>query len=255
MVITGASRGIGAAIARRLAGTGRRLVLLARSEGKLADLCDELQARGARADYIKADLSSADLAAEAASKLADRIDRLDTLVLNAGMANDALFNDTSVVDIEYELGVNYIAPVTLLHCLMPLLEARDGHAVFVGSLTALLPYPSNATYAASKAALLALVRSLRVEMTDSGVHFGIVLPGSTKTSLTEDKPSIIPSMEADDVARAVAKCIDDKKGVVIPGLTNRLAATFFQGFPGLSERVLEPIKYKVVPGFDGHPKS
>jgi short-subunit dehydrogenase len=255
IVITGASRGIGAAIARRLAARGRRLILLARSEDKLAELCDQLQARGAAAEYLRADLSTVELAAEAASKITDRVERLDTLVLNAGMSNDLLFNDATVADIEYEFSVNYVAPVTLLHSLMPALEASGGHAVFVGSLTALLPFPSNATYSASKAALLALVRSLRVEMDDSGVHFGIVLPGATKTSLTEGKPSIIPSMDADDVAKAIERCIDRRDGVVIPGLTNRLAASFFQEFPQLSERLLKPLKKKLIPGFDGYRKS
>jgi short-subunit dehydrogenase len=265
IVITGASRGIGAAIARRLAnpkrtGSRRRLILLARSEDKLAELCDELQAKGAEAEHIKADLSTAELAAEAASTIADRCERIDALVLNAGMSNDAMFNDTTVADITYELGVNYIAPVTLLHSLMPLIEASGpeasgGHVVVVGSLTALVPYPSNATYSASKAALLALVRSLRVEMDGSGVHLGIVLPGATKTSLTEDKPSVIPSMGVDKVAKAVEKCIKGREGVVIPGLTNRLAATFFQEFPELSERLLKPLKKKIIPGFDGYHKS
>ena len=255
IVITGASRGIGAATARRLAEPGRRLILLARSEGKLSTLCDELNEQGAQAEHLKADLSTVELAAEAASKLVERTERIDTLVLNAGMSNDKLFNDATMSDIEYELGVNYLAPVTLLHSLMPALEASGGSAVVVGSLTALLPYPSNATYAGSKAALLALVRSLRVEMDASEVHFGIVLPGSTRTSLTEDKSSVIPSMEADEVAEAICKCIDEREGVVIPGLTNRLAATFFQEFPELSERLLKPLKKKLVPGFDGYRKS
>lgn len=255
IIITGASRGIGAATARQLAGPQRRLILLARSKGDLAALCDEINERGATAEHLEADLSTVELAAESADTLIDRTERVDGLVLNAGMSNDKLFGDSTIDEVEYELGVNYLAPVTLLHSLMPLLEASGGSAVFVGSLTALMPFPSNATYAASKAALLALVRSLRVEMDESGVHFGIVLPGATETDATADKTSIVPHMSADKVAKAIERCLEERDGIVIPGLGNRLAATFFQEFPELSEKLLKPLKTKLVPGFDGYPKS
>jgi short-subunit dehydrogenase len=255
IIITGASRGIGAATARRLAGPNRRLILLARSQDKLAALCDEINAKGATAEHLEADLSSVELAAEAASKLLERTERVDALVLNAGMSNDTLFDNSTMDGIEYELGVNYLAPVTLLHSLLPLLESSGGSAVFVGSLTALMPFPSNATYAATKAALLALVRSLRVEMDESGVHFGIVLPGATETEATADKSSIVPHMSADKVAKAIERCLDNREGVIIPGLGNRLAATFFQEFPELSEKLLKPLKTKLIPGFDGYSKS
>ena len=252
IVITGASRGIGQATARRLAEPGRHLVLLARSEQELAGLCRQLRRLGTRADYVVADLSSVESAKQATAELLARISRLDLLVLNAGMSNDRLFTDTSPEAIVYEAGVNYLAPVTLMHGLLPQLTSTGGHVIFVGSLTAVVPFPSNATYAATKAALLALVRSIRVEMAESGVHFGIVLPGPTRTQMTVGKPSRLPFEEPDTVARAIVRCIEERTGIETPGLSNRLAGGFFRGFPGISEWILNRVKTRLVPGLADH---
>lgn len=122
--------------------------------------------------------------------------------------------------------------------------------VVVGSLTSILPFPSNATYGASKAPFLSLIKSLRLELKETGIHFGIILPGLTDTAATKDMSSAIPRAAPAEIAEAIHDCIVSEKGLLIPGAGNRLAAAVFQQFPGLAEKVIDPIKSLVVPGFD-----
>jgi uncharacterized protein len=253
IAISGASRGIGEAVAYRLARPGDRFVLLARSEDRLAEVCARLREVGAEAEYLAVDLSSLDSAARAAECLRERVERLDVLVLNAGMSNDRTFARTRPEDARYELGVNYVAPMTLLHRLLPSMRGReDAHVVCVGSLTSILPFPCNATYAASKAALLALVRGLRVELAEEAMHLGIVLPGLTDTDIVPDSgaPVRLPRASVDEVADAVAECIDERAGVVIPGWSNQIAARLWQSFPSVFDGLLEKTARYVVPGFE-----
>jgi len=250
IVITGASHGIGEATARRLATPGTELLLLARSGDKLHRICNEISHEEIYADYLVADLSSIDLARDAAGRIARRCEAIDILVLNAGMSNDKSFEEASLDEIVYELGVNYLAPVALLHTLLPQLKRRNSHVIVVGSLTAILPFPSNATYAASKAPLLSLIKSLRLEMSASGMHFGIVLPGLTQTAATEEMTSMLPRATPQRVAESIHRCISDRKGLVIPGAGNRIAAAVFQQFPGLAEKLLNPLKARLIPGYD-----
>lgn len=250
VIITGASRGIGEAAAKRLAGPGTELLLIARSEEQLERVCRDLSRRGAFADYLAADLSTVEHGRDVAEKIAERCESIDILVLNAGMSNDKRFQEATLEEIVYELGVNYLAPVTMLHSLLPQLKRRCGHVVVVGSLTAILPFPSNATYAASKAPLLSLIKSLRLEMKETGVHFGIVLPGLTDTTATEAMSSVLPRASPEEIAEAIHHCIAARKGLVIPGTSNRIAAVVFQQFPGIAEKVLNPIKQYLIPGYD-----
>ncbi len=227
-------------------------MLLARSEDELDRVCNEISQTGAHADYLVADLSTVDRARDAARKIAEHCEPIDILVLNAGMSNDKPFWEASLEEIVYELGVNYLAPVALLHTLLPRLNGRQSHVIVVGSLTAILPFPSNATYAASKAPLLSLIKSLRLEMKDTGIHFGIVLPGLTATAATEDFESPIPRATPEKIAEAIYLCIARRKGLIIPGAGNRFAAAFFQQFPKFSERLVTPFKGRLFPGFDDH---
>ncbi len=247
-VVTGASRGLGAAIARRLAPRCRHLVLLARSEDALAALRDELRSRRTKVDFVRADLSSAQAALEAAHRIDALIGTPDQLVLNAGVSNDAPFADTSLDAIAYELGVNTVAPTTLLRWAVPRMRDRGhGRVVVVGSLAAVVPFPGNATYSATKAALLALVRSLRLELDGTGVHLAIVLPGLTRTDATAEMASVLPRMSAEAVAKATAAALVGDRAIVIPGWHNRLAAQLFQAAPDLTEHVLARVAAKVVP--------
>lgn len=250
IVITGASRGIGARAAVALAAPGRHLVLMARSEAGLQQTQAAVQKKGARATVLPVDLSSragAEAAAEALLQAAGG--RLDVLLLNAGTSNHAAFLDSDLDAIEYELRLNYLSPLTILRkCLPHMVTQREGgHVVCVGSLAALMPFPGEASYAASKAALLSLIRSLRVELRDRPVDLTVVLPGYTATEMTENHRTMLPAMAPEQVGAAIAEAVEKRPAIAIPGLSNRLAARLFRTLPGTSDWLLGKVAPLVVP--------
>ena len=119
-----------------------------------------------------------------------------------------------------------------------MIERDRGAVAVVGSLTSAVPFPGNASYAASKAALQALVRSLRLELTSTNVHLGLVLPGFTATSMTAGMSSLLPAMPADDVARAVERCLKERRPLVVPGLLNKVGLRLFSAAPALTDALL-----------------
>ncbi len=239
IIVTGASRGIGEAIAYRLARRGNRLLLLARTERDLERVSKRAREQGADVEHRCVDLSRP----EQVELLLDEIERnfgpVDALVLNAGVAHSRPFLETDLASMDYELRVNFGAPALFLRRILRQMIERDRGAVaVVGSLTSAVPFPGNASYAATKAALFALVRSLRLELTSTNVHLGLVLPGFTATSMTAGMSSLLPAMSADDVARAVERCLTKRRSLVVPGLINKVALRLFSAAPELTDAVL-----------------
>lgn len=253
IAITGASRGIGASAAIAIAAPGRRIVLMARSEEKLRETQIAVEAQGGQAIVLPVDLASRAGAEACSKKLLERTNgQLDVLVLNAGISNHSDFLTSDLDAVEYELRLNYLSPLVILRkCLPHMVTQPDGgHVVCVGSLASLMPFPGEASYAASKAALLSLLRTLRVELREQPVQLTTVLPGYTATEMTEKHRSLLPAMSAERVGMAIAKAIEERPHIVIPGLSNRLAARVFQTFPGISDRLLSRFAGLVVPSVD-----
>jgi len=183
-VVTGASRGIGAAIARALAST-HDLVLVARTSDALVGLQTELAAAGARVDIDTADLAAADDVGALAQRLAARAPAV--LVNNAGLAPSAPFVRTADDELARTLAVNLVAPFVLARALVPGMIARGhGRIVNIASTAALKGYRYTAAYSASKGGLLALTRALAAELADRGVTVNAVCPGFCDTDIVRD---------------------------------------------------------------------
>jgi short-subunit dehydrogenase len=171
-VVTGASSGIGAAIARELHAAGAHVTLIARREKLLAGLAAEL---GDRCHYLVRDLTdpSADWLDEAR-----RLGPIDMLVNNAGSQTAGPFVDSDGVERERMLVLDLLTPITLAHAVAPDMIARGaGVIVNISSLVALTPPAGMASYAAAKAGLAAFSESLGDELAASGVHVLTVYPG------------------------------------------------------------------------------
>ena len=184
-LITGASRGIGAAVARRYAVEGAHLVLTARTVGGLEEVDDTVKAAGGSATLVPADLMEMDQIDQMGGAIHDRFGRLDVLVGNAatlGILSPVAHVAPSVW--EETLTLNATVNYRLIRSFDPLLRQSDaGRAIFVTSGAAKGSHPYWGPYAAGKAALEALVRTYAGEISNTGVRANIVDPGSVRTAM------------------------------------------------------------------------
>ena len=181
VLITGASSGIGREIAITCARQGHRLVLVARRQGTLATLAEELgTTHKTQVDVIACDLAVADASASLVDELRKRQLDVDMLVNNAGFATRGLFAATDVEQTEQLLAVNIVALTTLTRLLLPpMLERRYGRILNVASIAGYFPGPLTATYNASKAFVVSFTEALANELQGTGVSATVLCPGPT----------------------------------------------------------------------------
>jgi NADP-dependent 3-hydroxy acid dehydrogenase YdfG len=209
-VITGASKGIGAALALQCAAAGVRVALLARSEAPLQALADRI---GAGALAITCDLTDAAAVGVASAQILDAFGGApDLLVNNAGLFQLAPVESMSPADFTAVVQTNLIAPFLLTRALLPAMRARGtGSIITLGSIADRSVFPENGAYAASKYGLRALHEAMRLELRGSGVRATLVSPGPVDTPLwdpfdPDTRTGFTPRaamLTADDVADAI----------------------------------------------------
>jgi uncharacterized protein len=227
-LITGASSGIGEAFARRLAARGENVVLVARSEDKLAMLCNDLgRAHNVNAQYVALDLTESDAAKKLFEETSRRGLEIETLINNAGFGS---MGDFATLDLKRELGMidlNTKALVALTYLyLKPMRERKKGTILNVASTAAFQGVPYMATYAATKAFVLAFSEALWDENRPLGVHVMALCPGVTETNFfaaaNTDKPPMRVAQTADEVVDTALKGLKRGKSHIISGWTNYL---------------------------------
>lgn len=246
-LVTGASSGIGRAIAEQLAADGSALVVVARRRDRLEELAAELRAK----HTVTVDVLVADVADPA--QLATVEDRLragvDLLVNNAGAGGQGSFADIGVDEHEQRIRLNVVAPVRLAHAaLSSMLPRKSGGILNVSSIAGLQPMPYVTTYAATKAYLSSFSNALHEEVRHHGIAVTNLLPGFTRTefhSAASINRSFVPGlvwMKADNVARAGLAAVADNRAQCVPGLGYRVLAGVSALTPwSLSRRVLGKI--------------
>jgi hypothetical protein len=225
-LITGASSGIGAALAPTFAGEGYDLVLLARRRDRLEQVAARAAERGAAVETLVADLSTPEGLASAAERAG--LGDLRLLISNAGASGYAPLHAVPAAEVDRLWRLNATAPVTLAHAVLPsLLEKGDGGIVTVASLLAFsagltslgpVPMPPRTLYAAAKSATVAFTRTLAGELAGTGVSATVVCPGRVATEWSggvDQGPGI---MSAEDVAAATAVAVARGETVCVPGL-------------------------------------
>jgi short-subunit dehydrogenase len=232
-LVTGASSGIGDAIARRLAAEGTDLVVTARDGGRLRALADELTAaHGVDVEVLAADLGDPTSRREVEGRVAAGDHPVDLLVNNAGFGSSGRFHELDVDVEQAEVEVNVVAVMRLTHAALgPMLGRGRGTVLNVSSLGSRTPSPLNATYAATKAFVTSFSEALHEDLRDDPVTVTVLEPGFTRTEfqvragLTRDAgvPDLV-WMSADDVAAAGLDGARDGRAVVVPGLGYKVTA-------------------------------
>lgn len=181
-LVTGASRGIGLAIARLLAGEGAHVALLARDQRALEE---SARALGSRATSVPCDVSRPDAVAEAVSRIRSLFGSApDVLVNNAGAFSLASIDTVDPASFDAAVNANLSAPLRFIRGFLPDMRARGaGHIVTIGSIADRDVFPENAAYAASKHGVRALHEVLRLETRGSGVRATLISPGPVDTPL------------------------------------------------------------------------
>ena len=226
-LVTGASRGIGRATARLLAGHGADVILAARSAPELESLAAEIGSLGREALVVPADVSEeADVARLQEQALA-RFGRVDILVNNVGVGKYGPISDLTVADYDWMMDSNMRSSFLCTHAFLPgMLARRQGWIVFVGSVAGLKGLPGEAVYNATKFAQYGFAQSLDYETREQGIKVTYLAPGGVHTYFafgtgrTEGDPNLETMMEPETVAEAVLYAVTqpDKARVFLVGL-------------------------------------
>ena len=177
-LVTGAGGGLGAYIARALAGEGVNLAVTDLPGSSVDGLSAELRTRGVQVEHAPADLTDRDERRRLASWAADALGPIDILVNNAGVEFGGPFLDTSPEQLELTVAVNLLAVMDLTRLLLPgMLDRRRGHVVSMASLAGKSPPPQLASYGATKHGVVGFTGALRAELADEPVGFSAICPG------------------------------------------------------------------------------
>jgi short-subunit dehydrogenase len=236
-LITGASSGIGAAFARKLAARGRNVLLVSRSEDKLIALCNELgRLTSIRAQYVAIDLQQPETPSQLFEETRKRDLEIDMLINNAGFGS---MGDFAKLDLQRELDMiqlNVRALVELTQMfLLPMRQRNRGTIINVASTAAFQPVPYMATYAATKAFVLSFSESLWDENRMHGIHVMALCPGVTETNFFEasgmDRPPMRTVQTPEEVVETALRALPRKKSLVISGWANWFVVEAERLFP------------------------
>jgi len=254
-IITGASSGIGAATARRLAQEGMCLTLVARRESRLRNLADEVERLGGEALVVPTDVTQrADIHRVVQDTLA-RWGRVDVLLNNAGVSYDGAFMDFESGRLRAEVQINLVGVIECTQVVLPvMLRQKSGHIINVASIEGLIATPGSSVYCATKFGVVGFSDALRRELRGTGVHVSAFCPGYTPSELTPRlkahvdgrpdapcHPGMVPvGYVADQIARLVRY---PRRLVVIPRSRDFLVLVAFL-FPGIADALVARFKAK-----------
>jgi short-subunit dehydrogenase len=233
-LVTGASSGIGAALARELAQHGHDLVLSARRVEPMRALATDLQAVGATCTVIAADLSKPGGAAALAAELGSLGLAPEVLINSAGLGAGGAFHESDSDRVSEMVYVNVVALTELTRALLPEMVRRGrGRVMFVASTAAFVPGPSMAVYCATKAYVLSLGEAISYELRGTGVTVTTLCPGPTRTGFTDVANTgksvlfvgpLASVMSSAAVARHGYRALAAGKRVHIVGFVNKMVA-------------------------------
>jgi short-subunit dehydrogenase len=252
IILTGASEGIGRALALALASQGTRVALAARDATRLEELARECRARGGEVLVVPTDIANAVDCGWLVETTLQNFGGIDALVHNAGITMWSRFDAIADLEIfERLLQVNYLAPVRLTSLALPYLKQSKGLIVAVASIAGLTGVPERSGYAASKHAMVGFFDSLRIELRGSGVDVSVIAPDFVVTEI--HKRAIGPDgeplgaspmqeakiMSAADCAARIVRAIEKRERLVVMSTRGKLGRWLKLIAPGVIDRIAE----------------
>jgi len=250
VIITGASKGIGAELARQLASRGAKLVLAARNDAELNAAAEECRKLGATVITVKADVAVEHDCQTIVAGALLAFGRIDVLVNNAGMSMWARFDEIEDVEVLARImQVNYMGAVYCTRHALPHLKASGGCLVGISSLAGLVGVPTRTGYSASKHAMTGFFDSLRIELADTGVAVTMIYPGFVATGIRENatgpdgKPILVSPvkegevMTVEDCASRIVRAIERREREVVMTARGRFGRWLRLVAPGLVDRI------------------
>ncbi len=225
-IVTGASRGIGAEIAKALAAQGRHVVCVARNADKLAEVEKAIRDAGGSASTYSCDVSDGAAVTEMIEKVADEFKRLDILVNNAGITRDNLLLRMSDEEFDQVIQTNLRSVfVACRAALRPMMRGKWGRIINISSVSGLVGNAGQANYAAAKAGLLGLTKTIGKEMASKNITANVVAPGFIETDMTVVLPQQVKDFaiqatplrrfgQPQEIAAAVAFFASEEAGYI-----------------------------------------
>ncbi|GGA63348.1 3-oxoacyl-ACP reductase [Nitratireductor aestuarii] len=198
-LVTGAASGIGRATAVRLAEEGASVILADVNADGLAKVCEAISAAGGTAKHLIYDAADGDASAAMAEQAASLFGKLDVVVCNAGIYRRNHFTEISAADWSFLYSVNLFSAVRIMQATIPHLRKTKGNVVATSSTSAIHGIAYAAHYASAKAAIIALIKSLAVEYSGSGIRFNAICPGKVNTGMG----AAVAALEGQDPALIV----------------------------------------------------
>jgi len=243
VLLTGASRGIGVAIAEALAAEGAELLLVARDAAGLEATAVRARAAGGQARVLATDLATPDGRAAVIAAAADA----DVVIHNTGLEVPLAVVDQTDADIQAQIALNLVAPIALTRALAPGMVGRGrGAVVMVSSMSGKSPTPYNAVYTATKHGINGFAATLRLELQGTGVHVGVVCPSFVATAgMWADwgvaAPGLMREVPLSRVVAGVRRAIDGAPEVRVTPTPVRPLLALAQLFPGVDGFMLRAL--------------
>jgi dehydrogenase/reductase SDR family member 7B len=250
VIVTGASSGIGMALAKELASHGAKVVIAARNLNMLNQLEGELQKKKYDINAVQADVSNEEDCIKLINASVAKYGTIDILINNAGISMRALFEDVDLNVIKRLMDTNFWGMVFCTKYALPYLLKNKGSVVGVSSIAGYKGLPGRTGYSASKFAMHGFLESLRIENLRKNLHVMIACPGYTQsnirnTALTKDGTAQHESpleeknlMTAEEVAKRIVRGIEQRKHRLVMTSQGKMAVLFNKFFPKMTDRMV-----------------